>query len=70
MTVKLEDVKEPEKGYVTNCLIMPKRNSNGELVNEGVLFGRSSPGYVTAHLDGYAIIPIEEYNRLIEKFDD
>lgn len=55
-----EEIKEKgkETGYVLNCTITSK---NGER-----LFKQHDNDTVTAHLDGYAIIPIEEYNKLME----
>ena len=46
------------RGYVRNCLI-----HTGELGETGALFYKEK-GIVTCELDGYAIIPIEEYEEL------
>lgn len=56
--MELSDVKNPEDGYVINCYIEPKEG-------EGPLFD-DMPGkdQITARLDGYAIIPMEDYERL------
>lgn len=48
-----------EGGYLHNCYLMPKAGETGMF--------RVSPSpehYLTAHLDGYAVIPLEEYERL------
>ena len=45
------------KGYIHNCTIKRKDSDEGplfEIVND----------HVIARLDGYAIIPMEEYRRL------
>lgn len=43
------------EGYIRNCVIRPRENHAGFLLN-------SETG--EARLDGYAIIPVEEYERL------
>ena len=53
--MKLEDIKEPEKGYVINCLLELKDG-------EDMMF-RQKDGLAIAYLDGYAIIPMEKYNE-------
>jgi len=53
-----------EKGlndsYLHNCLIIRRAGDPA-----GVLFRRDKNGF-TASLNGYAIVPIEEYTRLVE----
>jgi hypothetical protein len=44
---------------MTNCIISLK-----ELTVEPYLFYQRENGEVLANLDGYAIIPIEEYEKL------
>lgn len=46
-----------EKGYIWNCFLHPRRG-------DGVLFTEAADGSLRPHLNGYAIIPIEEFNRL------
>lgn len=58
---KLDEVKEPEKGYLLNCYTETRE---GEC-----LFGHPSHDYKTAHLDGYAIIPIEKFRAMNEKLN-
>lgn len=58
MTVKLEDIKNPEDGYLINCHLVCRED------RAVTLFEQRANGILTAHLDGYAIIPIEEYEEL------
>lgn len=46
-----------EKGYVRNCLVVAKEGDKK-------LFGVKPDGTYIAFLDGYAIIPMEEYEKL------
>lgn len=48
------------KSYVRNCMMIQRRPDDGPLFIEG-------DGCVTARLDGYAILPVEEYARLRAK---
>ena len=52
-----------ETGYLLNCFVKPKINENAT-----ALFWQHPGGplkdVVTCHLDGYAIVPIEEYKNL------
>lgn len=57
MYTRFEDIETPEDGYVINCHVNPKDDQVGDM------FRPSAKG-VTAHLDGYAIIPMEEYEKL------
>lgn len=50
-----ERMKAPIQSYVRNCTIVPKQGDNFPLFN---LF----TGIV--RLDGYAVIPVDEYERL------
>jgi len=50
------------ESFVTNCLIRPRRSSLMPLFEY-------SPDKIIVRLDSYAIIPIEEYNKLKEKND-
>ncbi len=44
------------KYYVINCLIEPRDSEKSPLFN---------PTTAEARLDGYAIIPLEKYNKLV-----
>lgn len=45
------------KGYVHNCFLQPRDWKQPMFVSR-------DGGPIVATLDGYAIIPVEEYNRL------
>ena len=45
-----------ENGYVKNCIINAKEGETA--------FSIDTKGKITPYLDGYAIIPVEEYERL------
>ena len=47
-----------EESYLTNCLLSPRR---GEII-----FHIKHNGEILASLRGYAIIPVEEYERLAQ----
>jgi hypothetical protein len=47
---------------VNNCIIIMKKNNN-----EPYMFYQRTNGEILANLDGYAIIPIEEYEKLKQK---
>ena len=47
---------EAPPSYVKNCLMTPKKPNELLFTQQGEL--------AVAHLDGYAVIPIEEYNAL------
>lgn len=50
--------EESKKGFLKNCLIKTRNDENP------YLFYGHKDGSITAHLDSYAIIPLEEYHRL------
>ena len=52
----LRQPKSYDGGWLRNCQIMPRDG-------EDVLFSTNGDG-IRPYLDGYAIIPVEEYNRL------
>ena len=56
-------VEGMETGYIINCLIKRKEGDDSE-----VLFRQHGEGQlkdvVICYLDGYAVIPIEEYKEL------
>jgi hypothetical protein len=64
MKTDISSIKNPENGYVINSYIKYRDDGSDHLP---YLF-RQQQKYridiLTAHLDGYAIIPIEEYERL------
>ena len=47
---------DKQNGKLENCLLQPRENE--------VIFVLRSDGTVVAHLDGYAIIPIEVFKSL------
>ncbi len=49
--------EDTKPGYLKNCLIQPR--------GDVVLFAADQSG-VCAFLDGYAVIPMENYERLLE----
>ena len=51
--------QQKKNGFVINCFVKAKPNET-----ELVLFNEDKNGVVTAWLDGYAIVPIEEYYEL------
>lgn len=56
--MKIEiSTKNPQDGYLINCQVHAKEG-------DGHLFNKRVNGLITAHLDGYAIIPIDEYEKL------
>lgn len=57
----LPEGADPEKGFVINCLINP-REEDCPLFHDP-----NNDGTLVAKLDGYAIIPIEEYEELVAK---
>ena len=48
------------ESYVTECLINPRESDEQ-------LFTITESGEVVARLKGYAIVPIEQYNELIQQ---
>ena len=48
-------VSGAESSYVKNCYIEPRQGM------KDFVFSQDTKGRILAHLDGYAIIPIEEY---------
>ena len=59
MHKKLED-----GSYVVNCIIKPRyRHSK----NATALFSRDGDKTIRAHLNGYAIVPVEDYLELTGK---
>jgi len=59
MYKKLED-----GSYVHNCIIKPRyRHSK----NATALFSRDGDKTIRAHLNGYAIVPVEDYLELTGK---
>ena len=44
--------------YVKNCILHPRKDE------ADCMFKQLESGIYAARLDGYAIIPVEEYNRL------
>lgn len=50
----------PEQTYVRNCLIHPRRDGAGA----EAMFTLSAEHGVQCQLDGYAIVPRDEYERL------
>ena len=48
---------EDVKSYLTNCVLKARRGDD-------YMFSQRD-GNVFTHLDGYAIIPVEEYNSLV-----
>lgn len=54
------------RGYVKNCYIQPKVINN-KFTDNGCMFENTLEGDCIAYLDGYAIIPLEEYEALKEK---
>ena len=59
MYQKLED-----GSYVVNCFIKPRYKYNK---NATALFSRDGDKTIRAHLNGYAIVPVEEYLELTGK---
>ncbi len=53
------DGAAPSESFVKNCLMIRRSDQNGHM-----FFG-PSPDKLFARLDGYAIIPIEEYYALL-----
>lgn len=52
---------DPEvNGYIKNCLLIPKESQEGPMME--VTSDRVIP-----YLDGYAIVPLAEYEALKEK---
>lgn len=47
---------DENQGFISNCIIIPR---DGE-----TLFVQSRDGIITPRLDGYVILPIEEYKQL------
>lgn len=63
-TIKLgmcEECKTKLQPHVKNCMIMMKEE------DELLFFVNEKRNQADAFLDGYAIIPVEEYERLKEK---
>jgi hypothetical protein len=52
--------EEFNDSYLTNCLVMPRDDQRGPMFDDTVC------GVVRCRLDRYAIIPIEEYERLTQ----
>ena len=52
-----EPGQEESPSKLTNCLLMPRHD-----LNEPMFIHEN--GRTLAHLDGYAIIPVKEYERL------
>jgi hypothetical protein len=52
-----QSVREHEESYITNCLIKPRGA-------EHIIRHDNNRGY-SIHLDRYAIIPLEEYEKLL-----
>ena len=52
---------EQQKSYLKNCFVMATKDQEGEM------FTIHEDGAIIARLDGYAIIPIEQYRRLVEE---
>jgi hypothetical protein len=65
-----------EDGYVRNCYLRPREGDPALFEIDGPIVGTDENGVVvrgpcTVRLDGYAIIPIEEYRALVpEAFAD
>jgi len=61
--------KCPDGSHVRNCLIKPKQGKSvlGSNGNSSPMFKREGDERITAFLDGYAIIPREEYELLVLK---
>ena len=53
--------KGATRSYITNCFIGPRPGENKVLFEPP---GKDDTGDVIVRLDGYAVIPIEEYKRL------
>ena len=53
---------DPPDSYLRNCLIQCKPDAD----DEGAMF-IGQDGLVLARLDGYAIIPRDEYESLVQK---
>ncbi len=49
-----------EKGYINNCYIACR-------VGSPTLFSDNGDGTVTPRLDGYAVVPLEEYEKHVER---
>jgi len=49
---------EAKENFVTNCLIHKRDDDDG-------LFELKAGGTIGVYLDGYAIIPMEVYNKLV-----
>jgi hypothetical protein len=59
-----------EKGFVRNCFVRPRLNSataGSAMADTSTMFQFNSDLTLMACLDGYAIIPLEEYEELIGK---
>lgn len=54
-------VKLPIEFFINNCFLKTKKSD----INKPIFYGNSKGIY--ARLDGYAIVPIEEYFALIEQ---
>lgn len=50
------------KSFIKNCIISAKENDT--------LFASNKDGQIIARLDGYAIIPVEEYKKMKSKKSD
>ena len=53
------------KGYVTNCLIHTRQSGFGNLPQ--CIFYVDEDCTIIPQLDNYAIIPMEEYNKLVNE---
>ena len=53
--------KKRNESYIKNCLVEPKEDE------KGAIFCSNEKGEIIAHLDGYAIIPREKYEKLIKE---
>jgi hypothetical protein len=58
----VEYKKTNDGSYVHNCYIVRRDDDNGQY-----LFGQTDDKKITAFLNGYAIIPLEEYAQLTGK---
>jgi hypothetical protein len=54
------DQERVMEGFVRNCVVAPRADE----AKQQVLFQENASGVVVAYLDGYAIIPVEEWERL------
>ena len=53
------------RGYVENCLCMPRDNYDAVTGPDDIkAMFVSVDGFCVAQLDGFAVIPMEEYDRL------